>query len=477
LSDIVLPNDFSPRWYQRPYMAALDSGKKRAFWVLHRRGGKDLVAMHQTAKMAHDRIGAYWHIYPTFAQARKAIWEGFTKEGKRIMENVFPGFGNPGGRHGIVARKSEQQMLVELKCGSIWSLIGSDKVELVGAGPVGLVFSEFALAKPKAWQLISPMLMENQGWASFITTPRGKNHAWKLYNIAKANPATWWSDLKTLKDTRAYDPEATYAQERADGKPEALIRQEYECDWAAALVGSVWGDLLEVLERSAEPLPDTHEKDFVFVSFDLGISDATSMWFWRLNGNEVEVLDFYENQGKPISHYCDVLEQKGYSYRTLWLPHDAKARTLQTGVSILDQLVARYGSGKVDITPSLSLMDGIQAGRWLLQQRIRFHPRCEEGLEALKQYHYEYDEDAKTFGTKPEHDWSSHAADAFRYLAVVARMGRSMGKKGGVEESRLVSPLDKGVPVPFSDSFSLEDLWQTAPSNHRSGRWNPKRKR
>jgi phage terminase large subunit len=93
--DISLPNDFTPRDYQRRFMRAMDRGCRKAVWIVHRRGGKDLTALHQTCKMMHQRVGTYWHIFPSFAQARKAIWEGFTKDGKRILENVFPGFLDP----------------------------------------------------------------------------------------------------------------------------------------------------------------------------------------------------------------------------------------------------------------------------------------------------------------------------------------------------------------------------------------------
>ena len=157
---VMLPNDFTPRDYQAPFMEFMDNGGKKAINVWHRRSGKDLVALHQTAKMAHQRKGAYWHLYPTQTQARKAIWEGFTKEGKRTLENVFPGFLDPKRKGSIVKRKDEQQMMIELKSGSVWRLVGSDRIEVVGAGPVGVVYSEYALSDPRARNMIRPMLRE-----------------------------------------------------------------------------------------------------------------------------------------------------------------------------------------------------------------------------------------------------------------------------------------------------------------------------
>jgi phage terminase large subunit len=292
------------RPYQAEFMDYFEQGGKRAVWIIHRRGGKDLTALHTTCRMAHRRVGPYWHVFPTFSQARKSIWEGFTSEGQRILDLAFPAE--------LVKSKNETEMKIELKNGSIWRLIGSDKIEVVGAGPVGVVFSEYALAKPRAWDLIRPMLAENDGWAAFITTPRGRNHAWERYNDAKNDPR-WFCDLKTLPDTKAYDPERTIAEARSSGMPEALIRQEYLCDWAAANVGSIWGDLVESLEKSGGIAEFQHPSDGVFTSWDLGHTDATAIWFWRFNEHRApDLIDHYECHGKDAEDFFAVLDGKGY---------------------------------------------------------------------------------------------------------------------------------------------------------------------
>lgn len=469
---VTIPNGFTPRSYQRRAMEWFDAGGKRAITVWHRRGGKDLTALHQTCKMMHRRKGAYWHIFPTAEQGRKAIWEGFTKDGQRIMEQVFP----------RAIRKSPRdflpkaEMVVELKCGSIWRLQGSDKMEVVGAGPVGVVFSEFALAKPTTWDLIRPMLQESGGWMWAITTPRGDNHAKKMFDMALNNPA-WLADIKTLFDTRAYDPEETLAEERKSGMPEALIQQEYMCDWTAANVGSFYGALLQALELRGAIADFTHGTDEVFTNWDLGHDDSTAVWFWRLNARRdgVDFVDHYESNGKPMSHYFDMLDERertrGYRYKRHWLPHDARAKTLQTGSSILEQCMDRWGSGMVAIVPQLSVQDGIQAGRWLLQQETRFHKRCTvvdmgadvlfpvSGVGALKSYHRAWDEVRKTFSSSPMHDWSSHTADAFRYTACVVRESEMLTRKPEPAKA----PVVRGI-----DTFTLDEAWDTAPT--RSGR-------
>jgi len=429
---ITLPNRFTPRPYQREAMEFFDRGGRRAIDVWHRRAGKDIVALHQTVKMLHERKGVYWHYFPTLEQGRKAIWEGITRDGDKILPWAFP--------PELIARKNEQQMMIEFKCGSVWRLMGTDQMESVGAGPVGVVFSEYSLCKPSSWDFVRPMLRENGGWAWFIFTPRGRNHAWELVEDNK-NSAGWRVSIKTVDDTRL-----TYAsvkdefkrvshtemleEEREEGMDEALIRQEYLCDFSASNVGAIYGDLMEALENRGGLEAFDHPEEGIYTAWDLGYTDSTGIWFWRIKGEAVELVDHYEASGQPLSHYFDVVDAKPYRYVKHWLPHDARAKTLSTGSSILEQSVERWGAGAVAIGPQLSLMDGIQAGRWLMQRpEFRIHPRCSEGIEALRAYHYRYDEDKKVLSRQPEHDWSSHSADAFRYLAMVVKHTDAVTRK------------------------------------------------
>jgi phage terminase large subunit len=460
VSRVLIPNaKFKPRWYQKPVMAhytgnGSDGRRKRGVLVLHRRAGKDIVGMQIIDTLAWRRVGMYWHTFPTFEQGRKAIWEGFTKDGDRIIDFVFPSE--------QVRSRDNQQMRIELKNGSIYRIIGTDKIEAVGAGPVGVLHSEYSIAKPKARDLIAPMLRENEGWELCVYTPRGSNHGKKLFDkareLAKAEPDRWFCDLKTLYDTRAYDPEQTLAEERAEGKPEALIRQEYLCDWTAANVGAVWGDLVETIEKAGAIAEFEFDRARVFTTWDLGGSgargDATTVWIWAATEGGADLLDYYENHGKTLEHYWDEVERR---CRTLevrpvkhWLPHDARAKHL-TGVSVLEQCIAHWGAGSVAIYPEDNLLNGIQAGRWLLQRKVRIHPRCGEGLDALKAYHYGWDEDRKIFTNQPEHDWSSHGADAFRGLALVAKNSERLTRPPKHEPS---GPYARSV-----DSFSLDELF------------------
>lgn len=425
-----VPHDFALRPYQRRFWNYLRQGGRRAVWVVHRRGGKDLVAMHQTVLRALKRRGAYWHVFPTGAQARKAIWGGFTKDGQRIMEQVFP----KEIRRSPKDFRPNAEMVVELVNGSIWSLMGSDHMDVVGAGPAGVVFSEFALARPKTWDLVRPMLRENEGWAAFVSTPRGKNHLWRLLEYAKTDP-TWFWEVLTLRDTNAYDPDETIREELASGMPEELVEQEYMCSFTAALVGSIFGKLVAKIDQAGRITAFDHHGRDVYTTWDLGIDDSNAIWFWQIAQDRqgVDVIDHYESSGEPLSHYVDVLAERGYQYAKHFLPHDARHRNLLTGGTIEEQLRSDLGASRVVVIPKATVLDGIQAGRRLLQQpSTRIHARCgqhpqsgvedpESGLEALRAYSRTWDDELKAFSSTPLHNWASHTGDAWRYVGLVAK--------------------------------------------------------
>lgn len=449
--------DYTPRDYQRPFLNYMLRNHRggRAVWSCHRRAGKDLTAIAGTVALAmHKRVGGWWHVYPTYKQARRAIWDGFRADGKRILSLLFP--------NEIIKRKNEQEMTIELVSGSIWRLIGSDNIDsIVGAGPVGVIFSEFAICKPNAWEYVRPMLVETEGFAAFISTPRGKNHFWEQLEIAKKRPGWFWEVLPHWK-TKVLPPDVVET-EIASGMSRAKALQEYGCDFEVANEGSIWGEQAEALEKSGRVTEFEHRRDQVFTSWDLGRSDSTSIWFWRVSddGLGLDIIDFFENHGKPLSFYFNVLEERGYSYQRHWLPHDAKQKTVASELSVRDQFNNEY-PGAVSLGPSLSVQDGIQAARWLLQQpRLRIHSRCKVGFEAIKAYHRIYDEERKVYSDEPEHDWSSHAADSFRYLSCVSKYVLRLMKK----EAPPPPPRVRAV-----HEFSLEELWDTAPRRVSGGR-------
>lgn len=460
---ISLPNDFDPRPYQLPVMRYIRGGGKRAVITWPRRHGKDLTWLHIHSMMSQLRVGAYWHLLPTYAQAKKTVWDAFRRDGKPVISNAFP-------REMLAKDPNEAAMMLHFKNGSTFQLIGADRTDaIVGSGPVGLSFSEYALTRPGAWDLLRPVVIENDGWAGFMSTPRGRNHHWKLAEMAKRNK-DWFHQHLTIETAGVLDVEKTLGEARAEGVPEEIIRQEYFCDFNAALIGSVFGDLFERIEAEGRTSEFQHSDEGVYTSWDLGIADATAIWFWRIHGAGLEFVDHLEDSGKPLSFFMDALDSKPYEYVRHYLPHDARARTLVSGVSVQDEMNRRYGSSKVAICPGLTLPDGIQATRKLLTNRdTRFHPRCEEKplandirpFEAIRNYHYEWDEDAKVLAKKPFHDWSSHTADALRVAGVVAQMTLQLDRKEPEPEAPRIPQMDR--------SFQLEDLYEWREKERRWG--------
>ncbi len=255
------------------------------------------------------------------------------------------------------------------------------------------------------------------------------------------------------------------------GKDDEWIRVYVDGIEANSDLGSIYGRWLDALDRRGGLDAYEHGTDGVFTSWDIGGAgakgDATAIWFWRFNQHRVpDVIDWYEATGEGLTHYFDVLARRardnGYVYAKHWLPHDARATTLQTGMSTLDRCAQEWGSGMVAIAPQLSLSDGIGAGRWLLEQPVRIHPRCLPGIEALREYRYEWDEANRCFSKQPLHNWASHSADGFRYLALVAKATELLMRRPEEKTQPLAVPLDK--------SFTLDALFDERSSHSGSGR-------
>jgi len=223
---VTIPNRWRPRAHQLHLYNSFGYGKQyqRASVIWHRRAGKDSTALNITAREMFKRVGTYWHLFPEQAQARKAIWNGVDGQGRRIIDQFLP--------RAVRKRTSSQEMLIELGNGSMWQMAGSDNYDsLVGSNPIGVVFTEWALANPLAWDYIRPILLENGGWAMFITTPRGRNHAYNTHQMAIGND-NWLADLATWRDTNILT-EAQIEEERNAGMPESKIQSEYLCSFEA----------------------------------------------------------------------------------------------------------------------------------------------------------------------------------------------------------------------------------------------------
>ena len=289
---------------------------------------------------------------PTIAQAKKVVWHA-RFNGQRLLDTVVP--------PAAVDSRNATEMRIQLKNGPVIWFVGSDNVDrLVGTSPVGMVFSDYALAREKGWHYLRPILVENRGFAIFLSTPRGRGSLWRLYEVAKNEPS-WACDLLTIHDTGAL-PSSVLEEERRNGMPEALIDSEYLCSFDAAQIGSVYGDLVEQLaQRGGIVGFEVAGAKDVFTSWDLGMADATAIWWWRVNGDGIEVLDYYESSGKQLWHFLETAERKGFTYQPHCLPHDARARSYQTGVTTIE--LARERLGRVTALPIMPVAQGIEAAR------------------------------------------------------------------------------------------------------------------
>lgn len=414
---IDLPNNWQCRPYQDALWRFLAGGGTRAVAVWHRRSGKDDIALHWTATAAMERVGTYWHMLPQANQARKAIWDAVDPHsGQRRIDRAFP----------VELRETtrEHDMLIRFKNGSTWQVIGSDSYNaLVGSPPVGVVFSEYALADPNAWAFLRPILLENHGWALFISTPRGRNHFQRMYQFARDDP-DWFGQVLTARDTGVITQEALererreLAAERGDDEADNIIQQEYYCSFDAAIPGSYYGRIIARLEAEGRICPVPHDPRLpVVTAWDLGVGDSTAIWFVQQTRFGVNVIDFYESSGVGADHYARELKNRGYTYDGHYLPHDADDREWGNNASSRVDTLKSLGVKPVRVLPRASVDDGINAVRVLLPRCHFDAAKCERGLDALRQYQKAWDEKNRTFSLKPLHDWSSHAADAFRYLA------------------------------------------------------------
>lgn len=429
---ISLPYNFTPRDYQLPILQALDNGYRRAVGVWHRRSGKDKVFINYMAKEMFRRIGSYYYFLPTYKQGKKIIWNGRDKDGFKFIDHI---------PQSLRVRTDNQEMIIEVKkptnlmtpdelerhkrgekiSGSLFQVIGTDNIDsIVGTNPVGCVFSEWSLQNPAAWDFIRPILAENNGWAIFNYTPRGKNHGWTTLQTARAYPDIWYSEILTVENTKAI-PWDVLEQERNEilrkDPTGALYEQEYMCSFEVPIQGSYYGSNMMEADKEGRIGNVPYDPNaLVNTYWDLGMDDSMTIWFVQICGREIHLIDYFEGSGEGINYYIQELKKKPYIYGEHYAPHDIKVRELGTGKSRLETAVNLGINFRV--VPMIPVDDGIQAVRNILNRCWFDRTHCEKGIDALNSYHKEFDEKNQVYKDHPEHDWSSHGSDSFRYFAV-----------------------------------------------------------
>lgn len=410
---IEIPHNFEPRPYQVGFYNCLADGYKRAVAVWHRRAGKDKTMLNICIKEMLKRVGNYYYYFPTYRRGKDILWDGKDKSGFPFMDH-FP--------RELVLSKNKTEMKIELKNGSLFKIIGTDKQDsVVGPNPVGCVFSEYSLQNPEAWGLIRPILAENNGWAIFNYTPRGKNHGWDMWQMAKNNPE-WYSETLSVDDTGAITKEQIDAERRAD-MSEDLVRQEFYCSFEASVPGAYYAEEMRRVMDEGRICRVAPERGVpVYTFWDLGIDDSTTIWLTQFVGSEIHLVYSYSNAGQALVHYVNKLkdwrDSKGVTFAKHVFPHDGKNRSLQTGKSILE-VASELGLECDYVGRPKSKEIAIETVRQLLGRCWFDEIGCDEhkGIEGMKQYRKEYNEENGVYATRPVHNWASHWADAFQTLA------------------------------------------------------------
>lgn len=414
---VEIPYSFEPRDYQKTIFNAIDEGYKRIVQIWHRRAGKEKTDINIIAREIFKNVGAYYYIFPTYNQGKKILWNGADKNGFRFLDHL---------PEETRTRTVGNEMFIEFKNGSTFQIVGSDNIDsIVGTNPRGVVFSEYSLQDPKAWDYIRPILAENDGFAIFNFTPRGENHAKDLLDYAKTDEKWFVSNL-TVDDTGAISPEVLEQEKKeiiAKNGDDSIFLQEYYNSFAASIVGSYYGKLIERMEAEGRVRDVPYDPNLpVHTWWDLGMNDSMSIGFFQQSPTDWRLIDYIEGSGEGIRYYINELNQKGYTYGKHHAPHDIMVRELGTGKSRYETAkelgltfeTIRDGEHIKSAVPMLPRQDGIDATRQKLGTLYIDQTKCSRVVKALKNYHKDYDEVNKVYRNNPKHDWSSHCADMMR---------------------------------------------------------------
>lgn len=411
--------DLEPRPYQLKFFVAMDEGIKRAVLVWHRRAGKEITCWNYMIREACcGRIGTYCYFFPSSRLGKRILWDGANKDGKRFLDYIP--------KELIKGQPNSVEMKIELTNGSVIQIIGTEHILNVGINPIGCVFSEYSLQDPKTWSFVRPILKENGGWAVFNFTPRGKNHAFDLYQMAKDNE-NWFCQKLSIEDTGVLN-DKDMEDERQEGMSENLIQQEYYCNFDQGIEGSVYSKYLTAMEKEERVCAIPHDPyALVDTYWDIGVSDATTIIVAQNVGQEVRIIDSYTAEGEGLDHYVRWLDRKEkenlWKYGQHCAPHDIQVREWAGGAKTRLQTAKEMGLN-FEIVPNLSVQEGISMTRamfhklWIDKNNNKFLLKC------IENYHYVYNERLNVFSDKPCHDWSSHMNDALRYMGVMQNKSR-----------------------------------------------------
>ena len=429
--------DYQPRLAFMPFH---NRTQRWACLVAHRRAGKTVAAANDLIRAAAECQSPWPHfayVTPYRSQGKSVAWQYLKHYARPIMKSA-----------------NEAELFITLLNGAKISIFGADNADAMrGLGFDGCFLDEYGDFRPSVWgSVIRPALSDRQGWCVFAGTPKGKNQFWDIYNTAQRIPSEWFCMALKASDSKLL-PEGELNAAKAQLSEDQYL-QEMECSFEASILGAYYGtEMREATEQGRVTRVHYDNNVPVHTAWDLGYRDDTAVWFYQVIRDEVHIIDFYSVSGANIDEIAANILARPYNFGKHHLPHDARAKTLAAaGKSVIEQLAVHFGINSLAIVPDLSVQDGIQAVRKVLPQCWFDTERCNEGIEALRQYQREYDEDKKAFRQTPRHDWCSHPADAFRMLAIAWR-----------SEPRVRQPdAAKPLMVGEQNTATLNDVWAQA---------------
>lgn len=406
MSKIIIP--YKPR---DAFLDYHETDKRFCLTVAHRRAGKTVARVNKLIKKAilcELPNPRFRYLAPFYVQAKDIAWLYLKHYSAPLIA--------------LGGKVNESELSVTFPHNNaVIKLYGAENAERMrGLYSDGDVIDEGqGISKSVLSQIILPSLADRKGWLDVSGTPKGwSNLLGELVKLAKGKPDQWFLQILKASETGIIPEEELERQRELMSEDE--YNQEFECDFDAAITGSVYGKQIakiESLGRNKENLYDNQH--IVYTAWDLGYDDSTAIWWWQKIGNEIRLIDYYENAGQNIEHYCEILKGKSYKYGKHYVPHDAANKLLAAGGRSIVQQAYALGI-TMFVIPATSQQNGIEALRKTLESTW-IDARCEHGIDALKQYQFKFDDDKKVFLSTPRHDWASHACDAAEIIGQVHR--------------------------------------------------------
>lgn len=455
LNELKPLNSFTPRIYQVPFFEAMESGKYRhAIFIGPRRLGKDFMCWNFAIRWAFRRTTSVLYLLPTYSQCKAVIWDAIANDGTKFLD-LIP-------KDKIVTMNGSEMKIV-LDNGSQIQLRGADNFDrsIVGSNASLIIFSEYAMCDERAYEYASPIVAANGGSMVFLSTPRGRNHLFRLWNQSE-KWKDWFRYKLTLNDTKHISDEEL-AKER-EKHSEEFVSQEWFCSFDRGIEGSFYAKYITNMKLNGQIGEVPYDPLLpVFTAWDLGYNDQTVILFGQITKNNlVRIIDCYANTNQPLNHYIKITQSKEYVYSKHFAPHDIEVHDYQTGQSRIEMARAlglnfevREVKGKMcSATPRVSVADGIEKCMASFSRIYIDKDKCSRLITALESYHREWDDDKKVYKQQPYHDSHSDWADSFRYLCLTL----DMHAQGMTEEdahkgyNKTVWGSDAGsLDNPFSD--------------------------